>query len=94
MPVQTRKMCAARDRTEPPAAAGAPENCTSSSFERQDNTVTWAVTCTDPAMTGVGEIVYSDPDTYVGMIRFMSAQGNMTINLTGHKTGNECDNPR
>ena len=94
MPLQTRKFCAARDSTEPPAAAGAPENCTSSSYEQVDNRVTWSVMCTNPDMTGVGEIVYGDTDTYIGSIKFMSADGNMTINLTGRKTGNECDNPQ
>ena len=94
MPMQTRKVCAERDSAEPPAAAGAPGNCMSSGFETVDNKVTWAVMCTDPAMTGVGEIVYGDLNTYIGQIKFMSADGNMTIRLTGRKTGNECDNPQ
>lgn len=53
--------------------------------------VTWNVTC--PDMTGVGEITRDGTDAYTGTIKFASAQGGMTVNLTGKKVG-ECDNPQ
>jgi hypothetical protein len=91
MPAQTMKICAARNATEPPGATR--QNCTNTNFTRVDNKVTWEVKCTGPAMTGTGEIVYSGTDSYTGTIRFVSAEGNMTINLSGRKVGT-CDHPQ
>jgi hypothetical protein len=44
-------------------------------------------------MTGTGEIVYSGTDSYTGTIHFVSAEGNMTINLSARKVGT-CDHPQ
>lgn len=91
MPATTLKICRAKDRTEPPGASRA--NCTNSQYRRDGNKVTWSVQCTDPDMTGTGEITYADSDSYSGTLRFTSAQGNMTIKLSGRKLG-DCDNPQ
>ncbi|MGH8262575.1 MAG: DUF3617 domain-containing protein [Steroidobacterales bacterium] len=91
MPAQTLKICAKRNPTEPPGAGR--QNCTNTNFNRTGNKVTWEVHCTGPEMTGTGEIVYDGTDSYTGTIQFVSAQGNMTINMTGRKLGT-CNNPQ
>lgn len=91
MPAQTVKICAKANPTEPPGATR--ENCTNTSFNRTGNKVTWTVHCTGPEMTGTGEITYTGTDAYTGTIHFVSAQGNMTINMTGRKIGT-CNNPQ
>ena len=58
-----------------------------------DNKVTWDVACTEPTMTGHGEINRDGASAYAGTIAFTSDQGKMTIKLTGKKIG-ECDNPQ
>jgi len=91
MPVQTMKVCAAKNRTEPPGAQR--ENCHNTNFQRDGARVTWEVKCSSPAMSGVGEIVYAGAGSYAGAIKFLSSDGNMTIKLTGRKLG-ECDHPQ
>jgi hypothetical protein len=93
MPVQKLKVCAAKNRTEPPGASNPQHNCTNSNMKRVGDKVTWDVQCTQPDMTGQGEINYSGTDAYTGSIKFVAEQGNMTIKLTGHKTGG-CDHPQ
>jgi hypothetical protein len=44
-------------------------------------------------MTGQGEITYEGTDSYSGIIKYVTDDGNMTINLTGKKIGG-CDHPR
>jgi hypothetical protein len=91
MPANKRQVCTKKDQSEPPG--NAQRNCTNTSYQRVGNKVTWHVQCTGPAMTGMGQIVYSGTDSYAGFIKFISEQGNMTINLTGKKVG-ECDHPQ
>jgi len=93
MPVQKVEICAAKDRAEPPGASNPQHNCTNSNMKRAGDKVTWDVKCTGPDMTGHGEITYSGADDYTGSIKFVVEQGNMTIKLTGHKTGG-CDHPQ
>jgi hypothetical protein len=90
MPVQSMKICASKDRTEPPGAQR--EHCQNSNFKRVGDKVTWDVTCSNPAMTGTGEIVYAGANSYSGTIKFLASEGNMTIKLTGRKLG-DCDHP-
>ena len=33
-------------------------------------------------------------DAYTGSIKFATGQMNMTVKLTGHKTGESCANPQ
>jgi Protein of unknown function (DUF3617) len=94
LPVTRLTQCLAKNRTEPPVAPSPQGTCTSSNVQRTETKVTWAMQCTGPTMTGTGEIVYSaDRKSYTGVIKFMGAQGAMTINLTGTK-GADCPNPR
>jgi len=94
MPVQTLKMCAAKNAQEPPGSANGERGCTNSDMHRVGNKVSWTSSCTGPpAMTGKGEITYEGTDTYTGTIKYVTDDGNMTINLTGRKIGG-CDHPR
>ena len=94
MPTTRLTQCLAKNRTEPPVAPSSQGTCTNSNFQSTGNKVTWAMQCTGPAMTGTGEIVYAaDRKSYTGVIKFIGAQGKMTINLTGTK-GADCPNPR
>ena len=92
LPPQAAKVCARRGATQPPVGSDPNQQCENSNFQRSGSTVTWTSTCKNPAMTGEGKITYDGPDNYSGTIRFSSAQGAMTIKLTGKKTGT-CDKP-
>jgi|SRR5688572_12202071 len=93
MPARTQKVCAAKDRTEPPGATEGQPGCTNSNMKTVGSKVTWDVRCSGPDMTGVGEIVYSGTDAYSGSIRFTAEQGPMTVKLSGRKVGG-CDDPK
>jgi hypothetical protein len=92
MPVQTNKVCAAKNWTKPPAGDNPNQKCTRSQYTVSGDKATWTESCESPAMTGKGEITRQGSDAYTGSIQYTSEQGNMTIKLTGHKVGS-CDNP-
>ncbi len=92
MPAQTAKRCIAKSQTEPPVPPNPQAECRNSNMQRDGNKVTWQTQCTGPDMTGVGEITYADASNFTGTIKYNSAQGNMTIALTGKKL-EECPNP-
>jgi len=92
MPVQTAKVCAAKGWTRPPVGDNEHQKCTRSEYITTDNKVTWTESCKSPPMTGKGEITRQGNDAYTGTIVYASAQGNMTIKLSGRKIGG-CDNP-
>ena len=94
MPVSKLQVCSKRDRTEPPGTTAAQRNCTNSNMQRHNDTVTWEEKCTGPDMSGTGEIVYANENSYAGSIKFASAQGNMSIKLTGEKLPGSCPNPQ
>jgi hypothetical protein len=92
MPTQTAKYCAAKEWTKPPAGDNPRQKCQRSDYHVSGGKITWTESCVSPAMTGKGEITRQGTDAYTGSIQYSSAQGNMTIKLSGHKIG-ECDNP-
>ena len=93
MPANTAKYCSFRDWKEPPGGSDRSRNCKSSNMRTTGSKVTWDVACTGPTMTGTGELVREGTDAFSGTIKFMSADGNMTIQLKGKKVGG-CDNPQ
>jgi len=94
MPITRVTLCLAKNRTEPPVGPSPQGNCTNSNLQRTPTKVTWSTQCTGPTMTGTGEIVYSaDGKSYTGVIKYMGAQGSMSIAITGTK-GADCPNPR
>jgi hypothetical protein len=92
MPATTVKACLAKDSKEPPGAPPGRGTCKNLNYKREGNKVTWITQCTGPEMTGTGQIVYSG-NSYSGVISMMSADGSMSIKLSGQKIG-ECDNPK
>lgn len=92
MPGQTLKVCAAKNWTKPPAGDNPRQACRRSEYTVAGDKVTWTERCESPTMTGKGEITRQGKDAYTGAIVYASAQGTMTIKLTGHKVGS-CDNP-
>ena len=94
LPAQTMQLCTARVWTRPPAGDNPQQNCKRTDYVVTDNgnKITWTESCTSPAMTGKGEITRQGNDAYTGFIKYVSEEGNMTIKLSGHKTGS-CDNP-
>ena len=91
MPSQTHRVCSKPN--EAPAENPDP-NCRNSAFARSGNKLSWTVECTgEHPMTGHGEIVYDGSDAYTGNIRFESADGVMTLQLTGKRVGT-CQTPR
>jgi hypothetical protein len=92
-PANTTKSCSFKEWKEPPGGSDRSRNCKSSNMRTTGSKVTWDVACTGPTMTGTGELVREGTDAYSGTIRFMSADGNMTVQLKGKKVGG-CDNPQ
>jgi len=92
MPAQTQQVCAKKDWSTPPAGSGPDQTCRSTDFMMSGNTANWKITCQQPTSTGIGQITRNGADAYTGSIRFTTAQGEMTINLTGRRVGN-CNNP-
>jgi len=93
LPPQTSSVCAAKVWTQPPGPANPRQQCARTNYVIDGDKISWTETCTGPAMTGQGQITRMGDDAYTGVITYTSAQGNMTINLTGAKVG-ECDDPK
>ena len=87
MPAQTLKVCAPKTWKEPPAPANEQQKCRNSDFKVEVPKATWKVTCTNPTMTGEGEIVRDGATAYSGAIKFKSDDGNMKIKLNGRRVG-------
>jgi hypothetical protein len=86
MPAQTQRVCVSKDWKEPPG--GSRGDCQSSGFKTTGNKSTWRAQCSGPpAMTGEGEITRTSADAYSGLIRFSSAEGTMTLKLSGRRVG-------
>jgi len=91
MPVQRLTRCIAKEWSEPPGSGQPGEECTTSDFRHDDNTVTWNSECSN-GMTGQGAITF-EGDTYTGTVNYASDEGDVVIKLTGKIIG-ECDNPK
>lgn len=94
-PPNKMKLCAAVGAVEPPGSADEERGCVNSDFVRDGSKVTWNSVCAGPPeMTGQGEITYNEDETaYTGAIRYETADGMITIQLSGQQAG-PCDNPR
>ena len=91
IPAQSLSLCVAKNKTPPPPSQRG-QQCTTSNYVTAGNTTTWHMACSKPTMTGEGRITYANPGEYSGVITMASAEGAMTINITGKKTGG-CDKP-
>jgi hypothetical protein len=90
MPARVSNVCMPKTWTQPPGTAN--NRCTRSDFHLDGATAKWTEKCDNPQMTGHGEITRQG-DAFTGAIKFESPQGNMTIDLSGHRTG-DCDAPQ
>jgi hypothetical protein len=62
-------------------------DCKVSDYKQSGNTVTWKMACTKPQqMTSAGEMTYTN-DSYTGTMTMSSAQGAMTMQLSGKRLG-------
>ncbi len=88
IPAQKNRVCSPRDSKEPPGAASGPGECQQSDVQVSGAKTTWKMRCSGPpAMSGTGEITRNGPDAYTGNIRFDSAEGGMTMKLSGRRVG-------
>jgi hypothetical protein len=92
MPAHVSQVCAAKVWTQPPGGNDQ-QKCARTDFHMAGGTATWTERCENPPMTGHGTVTRQGTDDYTGSIKFESPQGNMTINLVGHRTG-DCDKPQ
>ena len=90
MPARVSNVCTPKTWAQPPGSANS--QCARSDFHLDGATATWTEKCENPPMTGHGEITRQG-DAFTGAIKFASPQGNMTINLSGHRTG-DCEAPQ
>ena len=90
LPGQTRKVCTPKEWKEPPAPANEQQKCSYSDFKVVGSRATWKVRCTNPEMTGEGDITRNGADSYAGVIKFTSEQGVMTLKLDGKRVA-DCD---
>ena len=91
MPLPPQQVCSPRQWTSPPAGRGPDATCVNSDFAMSGtNTATWKVTCQSPPSTGTGEITRMGAEAWKGTIKYNSAQGEMTINLSATRVG-DCN---
>lgn len=92
MPARASSTCMATTWSQPPG--GANNSCTRTDFHVDGAKATWTETCTNPPMTGHGEVTRQGSDKFSGAITFAAPQGmpagNMTIKLDGNRVG-ACD---
>ena len=94
MPAQTSTVCTPRDWSQPPSSSNQGQECTTSDFVKDGNRITWKSVCDGQMpMTGTGEIILEGDDAYSGEVRYASDEGDMVINMNGHRIG-DCDNPQ
>jgi hypothetical protein len=71
----------------PSASARNNASCKVSDYKVVDNMVSWKVACTgQETMTGTGEMTFTG-DTYVGLMKLMMAQGEMSMKTSGKRLG-------
>ena len=88
MPLPPQQVCSATQWTQPPTGRGPDATCVNSNFAMSaTGTATWRVTCQSPPSTGTGEITRMGADAWTGTIKYNSAQGEMTINLSATRSG-------
>ena len=92
MPPTTDKFCRpnASGWDEPPPM-GHDSDCRLTEKSVSGNTLTWKMACTKPQpATGSGEMTFT-PTDYNGTMSMTLAEGSMTIKMSGHKVGGDCD---
>ncbi len=90
MPATTSTSCAPRgtglQQPPPVASMGA---CNVRDWKRSGAVATWTFDC-GAGMTGEGRLEYAGDASYAGTMRMATPQGDMTLKLSGRRTG-DCD---
>jgi hypothetical protein len=97
MPMQMPEMKTARCVTAeelkdpvnsvPNASPGDNTSCKVSDYKVTGSTVTWKVACTAPqTMSGSGEMTFVG-DSYTGLMKMLTPQGDMSMKMTGKRLG-------
>src|SRR5262245_24264441 len=92
MPPTTDRFCRpnASGWDEPPPM-GRDSDCRLTEKSVSGNTLTWKMACTKPQQaTGSGEMTFT-PTDYNGTMSMTLPEGSMTIKMSGHKVGGDCD---
>ena len=97
MPVLKMTQCITPDQAKDPAGTvptdggrgrGGKSDCKNSGFKSTGSTVTYSFTCTSPEkMTGTGEMTFAGDESYTNSLKMVSAQGEMTMKMTGKRIG-------
>jgi hypothetical protein len=91
MPARTSKFCRAKSKAwdEPPMDRQSQDRCKMSDYRLVGNHATWKMTC-DGGMSGTGDMTFQT-DSYAGTMIVSMEGGSMKMDLSGRKTGVECD---
>jgi hypothetical protein len=91
MPPQASKTCRPKGAAwEEPPAGPADSDCEMTDVKRVGHTMTWSMRCTNPPVTGKGSIEFQGSDSYRGTMSASTAQGEMSMKMTGKRIG-DCD---
>jgi hypothetical protein len=91
MPPQTAKVCREKNRAwdGPPMDKQTEDRCKVSGWQVSGNHATWKVTC-EGGMSGTGDMTFT-PDSYTGTMNVSMEGRAMKMDLSGKKTGKDCD---
>jgi len=90
-PVRQSKVCLPRQWSQPPAALEPRWDCTSSDFSADGPRATWSVSCAN-GLTGTGEAVRGGGSRFSGVVKLVSRDAEVSVQLDGRRLG-ECDAP-
>lgn len=90
MPATTQKICVSKKGMEEPPGASKDDRCKVTDLKRSAQKMSWKMECSEPPMTGEGEITQGK-DSYAGSMAMHSAQGDMTMKMKGKLVGGDCD---
>jgi hypothetical protein len=93
MPATKTTQCITAEQLKEPAGAlpqgpnSNPNACKLTDHKTTGNTVSWKIACSgQQAMNGSGEMKF-DGDTYVGVMKMSTQQGDMTMKYSGKRLG-------
>jgi hypothetical protein len=97
MPATKMTQCITADQAKDPASTvprqpgrggGSKDDCKMSDTKTTGRTTTFTMACTSPEkMTLTGEMTFTGDDSYTNTMKMVMAQGEMTMKMTGKRTG-------
>jgi len=92
MPPMTTKFCRPKNAAwNDPPPMDKKSDCKVTDQKATPNHLSWKMACTNPQMTGSGEMTTSGPDGFSGTIAMTMAQGAMNMKMSGRRVGGDCD---